>query len=95
VCVRLLTIRLEGLLEGPLAENYRWLMSRYPVVRRVWVVESTMKVEEDDPMIPVVRGWTSPDRSDPGLSPTSDWTRTAKNRVVVQFRPVQTGLIPV
>jgi hypothetical protein len=39
-------------------------------------------------MIPIVRGWTSPDQSDPGPSPTTDRTSTAKNEAVVQFRPV-------
>ncbi|KAF8541799.1 hypothetical protein BDD12DRAFT_803420 [Trichophaea hybrida] len=46
-------------------------------------------------MIPVVRRWTSPDWTDPGLSPTPDWTSPAKSHVMVQSRPVETGLIPV
>jgi len=41
------------------------------------------------------RECTSPDRTDPGPSPASDRTGTAKDRVVVQFRPVETGMIPV
>ena len=47
LCVRLLTVGLERLLERQLAEDYRWLLSRYPAVRRVWVVESYMRVDRD------------------------------------------------
>ena len=47
LCVRLLTVGLERLLEGQLAEDYRWLLSRYPAVRRIWVVEPYMRVDRD------------------------------------------------
>ena len=36
------------MLEGGLAENYRWLLSHFPAVRRVWTVGPMMKANGDE-----------------------------------------------
>ena len=45
---------LERFLEGQLAEHYRWLLSHFPVVRRVWTVDPMMTADEDE-IIPTAK----------------------------------------